>query len=48
LSGRLNLSQFITHTYRLEEVNQALDDLEVGKVGRALLDMSVENMGALR
>jgi len=48
LSGRLNLSQFITHTYRLEEVNQALDDLEAGKVGRALLDMSVENMGALR
>lgn len=42
LSGRLNLSQFITHTYGLEAVNQALDDLEAGKVGRAVLDMSIE------
>lgn len=42
LAGRLNLGQFITHTYRLEDVNQALDDLEAGNVGRALLDMSIE------
>jgi len=42
LSGRLNLSQFITHLYPLHQVNRALDDLEAGKVGRALIDMSTE------
>jgi Zn-dependent alcohol dehydrogenase len=29
----------ITHQYRLEQINQALVDLEVGIVGRALIDL---------
>jgi S-(hydroxymethyl)glutathione dehydrogenase/alcohol dehydrogenase len=37
LSGELQVSELITHEYRLEEINQALDDLEDGKLGRALL-----------
>lgn len=39
LSGKLKLSGLITHTYALEEVNQALDDMEKGKVGRAIIAM---------
>ncbi len=38
LSGKLGLERFITHEYPLEEINQALDDLEKGKVGRALVN----------
>ena len=39
LSGRLKLDGLITHTYSLDEINQAAEDLEHGKVGRALIDM---------
>ena len=39
LSGRLKLDGLITHIYSLENINQALDDLEEGKVGRALIEM---------
>jgi S-(hydroxymethyl)glutathione dehydrogenase/alcohol dehydrogenase len=39
LSGRMKLDQLITHYYQLAEVNQALNDLEKGKIGRALIDM---------
>lgn len=38
-SGVLPLTKLVTHVYRLEEVNQALDELEKGRIGRALLDM---------
>jgi len=38
--GKLQLEALITHSYRLEEVNRAIDDLEQGKVGRALVDMN--------
>lgn len=37
LSGKLPLEKLITHSYTLEEINQALEDLETGKVGRALI-----------
>ena len=37
LAGRLNLSPLITHEYPLREINQAVVDLENGKVGRALI-----------
>ena len=37
LAGRLNLSALITHEYSLREINQAVADLEDGKVGRALI-----------
>jgi len=40
LSGRLKLEQLITHSYSLNNVNEALDDLESGRIGRALIDMS--------
>jgi len=42
LAGKLKLDSLITHEYRLEDVNQAFDDLEQGKVGRALTDMAVD------
>ena len=41
LSKKLDLGQLITHTYSLENINQALDDLEQGKTGRGLIDMSL-------
>ena len=40
LSGRLKLDRLLTHSYRLDEINQALEDLENGRIGRALIDMS--------
>jgi S-(hydroxymethyl)glutathione dehydrogenase/alcohol dehydrogenase len=39
-AGRLPLARLITHRYTLEHTAQALDDLEAGRVGRALIDMS--------
>jgi S-(hydroxymethyl)glutathione dehydrogenase/alcohol dehydrogenase len=39
LSGRLKLDTLITHTYKLEEINRALQDLGAGKIGRALIEM---------
>ena len=39
VSGKLDLSALITHEYRLHEINQAFDDLQQGKVGRALVSM---------
>lgn len=44
LSGKLKLDALITHTYRLGEINQAFDDLEQGKVGRALIQMDGESI----
>ncbi len=43
LAGKLRLDSLITHSYRLEEINQALSDLEGGKVGRALISMAEWN-----
>lgn len=39
LSGKLHLNTFITHEYPLTLINQAFQDLENGKVGRALIQM---------
>lgn len=36
-SGKLDLEWLITHEYPLEGINAALDDLEGGKVGRAMI-----------
>lgn len=41
LSGKLKLDRLITHTYSLGDINQALEDMEHGKVGRTLIDMGV-------
>ena len=38
-TGKLELSPLITQTYRLEEINQALDELGKGKLGRGLIEM---------
>jgi len=40
LAGKLKLDVLITHEYGLDAVNRALDDLEAGKVGRALIHMN--------
>jgi S-(hydroxymethyl)glutathione dehydrogenase/alcohol dehydrogenase len=42
LSGKLPLDRLLTHSYGLNDINQALEDLENGKIGRALIDMSQE------
>ncbi|MBN1850750.1 MAG: zinc-binding dehydrogenase [Deltaproteobacteria bacterium] len=39
LAGRLHLNDFITHEYTLGQINHALQDLQGGKVGRALIKM---------
>lgn len=39
LAEKLKLDSLITHEYRLEDINHAFDDLEQGKVGRALIEM---------
>jgi len=41
LGNRLPLQALLTHTYPLERINDALNDLEAGKVVRALIDMSL-------
>jgi len=42
MSGRLRLDGLVIHTYSLDGINQALEDLEHGRVGRALIDMGVD------
>ncbi|HEV3021384.1 MAG TPA: zinc-binding dehydrogenase [Pirellulales bacterium] len=38
--GRLPLAELITREYRLDQINEALDDMEQGRVLRALVTMS--------
>lgn len=40
-SGKLNLKPFLSKTYRLNAINQAIDDLRSGKTIRPLIDMSL-------
>lgn len=40
LQGRLPLEKLITKRYKLHEINEALDDLEAGRVGRPLIEIS--------
>jgi S-(hydroxymethyl)glutathione dehydrogenase/alcohol dehydrogenase len=40
MTGKLNLERLITHEYRLEDINQAFDDLEQGKAGRVLIKIT--------
>lgn len=46
LAGKLRLELLVTHEYRFEEINQAFDDLEQGKVGRALIAMTKGHNGS--
>ncbi len=41
-NGRLPLERLITKRYRLEDINEALDDLEAKRVGRPVLEISPE------
>ncbi len=43
INGRLKLGSLITHCYSLNEINNAIEDLKSGKVGRALVDFQAEN-----
>jgi S-(hydroxymethyl)glutathione dehydrogenase / alcohol dehydrogenase len=39
LEGKLPLEKMISHRYKLEDINEALDNLENNKMARALLEM---------
>lgn len=41
-AGKLNLEPLLSKTYPLGEINEALDDLEAGRVARPLIDMTAE------
>ena len=40
LEGRLPLAELITREYRLDEINSALDDMEQGRLSRALVKLA--------
>lgn len=40
-SGRIDVGSLLSAPYRLADINQALDDLEHGRIGRPLIDMSL-------
>jgi len=39
-AGRLNIRPLVSKKYTLERINQALDDLEAGKVARPMIDLT--------
>ena len=41
-SGKLNLDPILSKTYRLNEINDAIDDLEAGREARPLIKMAQE------
>ena len=41
LSGRLNLDDFITRRYKLEQINRAYEDLVQGEIGRGVVDFPI-------
>lgn len=41
MAGKLDVASLLTKTYSLASINDALDDLEAGRVGRPLIDMSL-------
>ena len=43
-SGKLNVEPLLSRTYRLEEINQALDDLERGEAARPIVQMNAVAM----
>jgi S-(hydroxymethyl)glutathione dehydrogenase / alcohol dehydrogenase len=40
LDGRWKLDELITHTFGLEDINEAADTLRSGKAGRVVIDLS--------
>ena len=45
ISGKLKLDCLCTQIYRLADINRALEDLDNGKVGRALINMCMAQSG---
>ena len=41
-SGKLDLGPMLSQTYALEQINEAIDDLEAGRVVRPLIQIAVE------
>lgn len=39
-NGRFPVRQLLSDPYRLPDINEALDDLRTGKIGRPLIDMT--------
>jgi len=39
LSGKLKLDEMLTHRFSLDGINKAFEDLEQGKVGRAIIEL---------
>jgi S-(hydroxymethyl)glutathione dehydrogenase/alcohol dehydrogenase len=42
MAGKLDVTPLLSKPYRLADINAALDDLEAGRVGRPLIDMSAQ------
>jgi len=42
MAGKLNVEPLLSKPYKLADINIALDDLEAGRVGRPLIDMSAK------
>jgi S-(hydroxymethyl)glutathione dehydrogenase/alcohol dehydrogenase len=42
MAGKLKVTPLLSKPYRLADINAALDDLEAGRVGRPLIDMSAQ------
>jgi S-(hydroxymethyl)glutathione dehydrogenase / alcohol dehydrogenase len=40
-AGRINVGPLLSAPYALDRINEALDDLEAGRVGRPLIDMAL-------
>ena len=38
-SGKMELNKFITHEYKLENINEALDMFRSGNAGRIIINM---------
>ena len=41
-NGRIDVEPILSSPYRLADINNALDDLEAGRIGRPLIDMSLD------
>jgi alcohol dehydrogenase len=40
-TGQLQLDEMITHRYRLDEINDAYEDLRNGKIIRGIIDFGI-------
>ena len=39
-AGKLKINELITHRYKLEDVNTAIEDMQAGRVGRAIIEFN--------